>query len=143
MSSNIHAQSAQLLNQPPNLRPARPYFFGNLRAADDNRSVTHEQAHDAAQANVRRLVHRGQAASFRGGGDGGNYNQSLVARLVWGRPPRPSKPSEARRRPAVQPNLDSPYWLAKSNPAKMRSSDGIPARERPATNDQRLGSKPA
>jgi hypothetical protein len=57
MSSNIHTQPAQLLNQPPNFRPARPDLFRNLRAADDNGGVVHKQAHDAAQANVRRLVH--------------------------------------------------------------------------------------
>src|SRR5271157_546322 len=78
MSSDIHAQPAQLLNQPPNLRPARPDLFRNLRAADDNGSVAHEQADDAAQANICRLVYGQQAASFRGSGDGGNYSESLV-----------------------------------------------------------------
>src|SRR5882762_3532484 len=140
MSSNIHAQPAQLLNQPPNFRPARPDLFRNLRAADDNGSVAHEQAYDAAQANVCRLVHGRQAASFRGGGDGRNYNQSLVARLVWGRPPRPSKPSEARQRPAVQATLDSRYYWQNRIRARGRNSDGVPARQRqrPMT-----GSKPA
>jgi hypothetical protein len=78
MSSYIYAQPAQLLNQPPNFRPARPDFFRNLGAADNNGGVAHEQAHDAAEANIRRLVHGRQAASFREGRDGGNYNQSLV-----------------------------------------------------------------
>src|ERR1700686_3726537 len=78
MSSHVHAQSAQLLNEPPNFRPARPDFFRDLRTADDNGGVAHEQAHDTAEANICRLVHRRQAASFRGSGDGGNYKQSLV-----------------------------------------------------------------
>src|SRR5450631_1103313 len=78
MPSDIHAQRAQLLNQSPNFRPARSDLFRNLRAADNNGSVAHEQADDAAQANVCRLVHGRQAASFCGSGDGGNYKQSLV-----------------------------------------------------------------
>jgi hypothetical protein len=57
MSSDIHAQPAQLLNQPPNFRPARPDLFGNFRAADDHGRVAHEQAHDAAEANIGRFVH--------------------------------------------------------------------------------------
>jgi hypothetical protein len=45
------------LNQPPNFRPAGADLFGNLRAADNNGSVAHEQADDAAQTNINRLVH--------------------------------------------------------------------------------------
>jgi hypothetical protein len=67
-----------LLNQPPNFRPARPDLFRNLGAADHNGSVAHKQPYDAAQANVCRPVYGRQAASFRGSGDGGNYNQSLM-----------------------------------------------------------------
>src|SRR5271157_4142545 len=85
MSSDIHAQPAELLNQPPNFRPARPDLVGNFRAADDNGSVAHEQADDAAQANICRLVYGRQAASFRGGGDGGNYSESLVVEAVVSR----------------------------------------------------------
>jgi hypothetical protein len=100
-----------LLNEPPNFRPARPDFFRDLRTADDNGGVAHEQAHDTAEANICRLVHRRQAASFRGSGDGGNYKQSL----------------DAGRESSV---------VGKSNPGKMKSSNGVPTRERPATNDR-------
>ena len=64
MPRDIDAQGAQLLNQPPNFRAARPDLFGNFGAADGHGSVAHQQAHDAPQANVRRLMHRRQAASF-------------------------------------------------------------------------------
>src|SRR5271169_1043199 len=74
MSGNVDAQAAQLLNQAPNFRAAGADLFGNLRAADDNDSVVHEQAHDAAEADVRRFMHRRQAASFDGSGDGGIIN---------------------------------------------------------------------
>jgi hypothetical protein len=42
VSSDIHAYPAQLLDEPPNFRSARPDLFRNLRAADDNRSVPHQ-----------------------------------------------------------------------------------------------------
>ena len=39
MAGDIHAQPAQLLNQPPYLGPAGANFFGDLGAAGDDRSV--------------------------------------------------------------------------------------------------------
>src|SRR5208282_4856275 len=78
MSGDVHAQAAQLLNQPPDFGPAGADLFGNFRAADDDDGMAHEQAHDAAEAHVRCFMHGRQAASFRGSGDGGNYKQSLV-----------------------------------------------------------------
>src|SRR5271155_1156990 len=71
MPSDIHAQPAQLLNQPPNFRPAGPDLFGNFRAADDHGSVAHQQTDNAAEANVGRFVYGGETAGFGGGCDGG------------------------------------------------------------------------
>src|ERR1035438_5300806 len=80
MSRNIYAQPTQLLNQPPNFGPRSAQLFGNFRPTDHNRSVTHEQAHDAAEANVGRFVNGRQAAGFGGGCDAGIINSrwSLV-----------------------------------------------------------------
>jgi hypothetical protein len=56
VSGNIHAQAAQLLNQAPDFRAVGGDFLGNLGPADDDGCVLGQQADDAAQAAVRRLL---------------------------------------------------------------------------------------
>ena len=52
MSGHIHTQAAQLLNQPPDFGAVRGNFLRDLGAAHDDGGVLHQQAHDAAEANV-------------------------------------------------------------------------------------------
>jgi len=54
MSSDIHAQPTQLLNQPPDLGAVRGNFLRDFGSAHYDRRVVHQQAHDAAETNVRR-----------------------------------------------------------------------------------------
>ena len=70
MASDIHAQSAQLLNQTPYFGSTGSNLFGNLGAAGDNSGMAHQQPNDAAQPNIGRFVYGRCAASFGGGGDG-------------------------------------------------------------------------
>ncbi len=62
MAGDIHAQAAQLLNQAPDFGAVGRNFLGDLRAADHDGGVLHQQAHDAAQAQVGglRLVRGGR-----------------------------------------------------------------------------------
>src|SRR5271163_3852828 len=80
MPRDIHTQPAQLLNEPPDFRPARPHLLGNLGAADDDGRVAHKQANNMPQANIGRLVHQRQAASFCGCRDGGIITSRWPAR---------------------------------------------------------------
>ena len=52
MAGYIDAEAAQLLNQPPDLGTIGGNFLSDLGAADDDRGVLHQQAHDAAEAEV-------------------------------------------------------------------------------------------
>lgn len=65
MPSHIDSQTAQLLNETPNLGAARGNFLRDLGAADHDHGVLHEQAHDAAKALVRGLLAVGRRRAFR------------------------------------------------------------------------------
>ena len=67
MAGHIDAETAQLLDQPPDFGPAGRNFLSDLGAAHDDGCVLHEQADDAAQANVSRLkLVRGGSFRSRG-----------------------------------------------------------------------------
>jgi hypothetical protein len=76
MPRHIDAQAAQLLYEPPDLGAAGRNFLRDFGAADHNRCVFHQQAHDAAEPDVRGLMgerHRLSCGFWRancgGGGD--------------------------------------------------------------------------
>jgi len=52
MSGDVYAQSAQLLDQPPNFRAAGRNFVGDLGATHNDRRVFHQQANNAAEAKI-------------------------------------------------------------------------------------------
>jgi hypothetical protein len=55
MPRDIHAQTAQLLNQSPHFGAVGGNLLGNLGAADDNRSALHQQTHNAAETEIGSL----------------------------------------------------------------------------------------
>ncbi len=52
MPRDLDAKLAQLLNQSPYLGAAGADLFGDLGAADHDRGMVHQQAHDASQAGI-------------------------------------------------------------------------------------------
>ena len=48
VASDIDAEATQLLNQAPDLGATRRDLIRDLRSADDDSGVLHEQAHDLA-----------------------------------------------------------------------------------------------
>ena len=73
---HIHAEAAQLLNQPPHLGAVRRNLLRDLRSTHYHRRVFCQQAQDAAQANIRGLVLR-SGRSLRQG-----YGRAGVPRLT-------------------------------------------------------------
>ena len=51
----IDSQTSQLLNETPDFRPAGRNLLRDLGAADDDRRVSHQQAHDQAETGIRLL----------------------------------------------------------------------------------------
>ena len=66
MPGNVNAHPAQLLNQSPNFRAARRNLFGNLRAADHNRGVLHQQTYDVPEPEIRRLLLKRRIGPYGG-----------------------------------------------------------------------------
>jgi hypothetical protein len=64
VAGDIHAQAAQLLNQPSDFGAIRGNFLRDLGAAYNHRCVFHQQAYDAAETNVGGLG--AGFGSFRG-----------------------------------------------------------------------------
>jgi len=52
MAGHIDSQAAQLLNQTPDFRAVRRDFLRDFWCADHDCGVLHQQAHDAAEANI-------------------------------------------------------------------------------------------
>src|SRR5271169_195157 len=52
MPGNVNSQTAQLLNQTPDLRAAGPNLRCDLRPADNNRCVGDKQTHDTTQSGI-------------------------------------------------------------------------------------------
>ncbi len=55
MSGDLDAQFAQLLHQPPHLRPAGSDLFCNLGPADNDGGVLGQQPHNPPQSRIRPL----------------------------------------------------------------------------------------
>ena len=72
MARDINAQAAKLLNQTPDFGTSGADFVGDLRAADDHRSVVGQQADNAAETSVG-FLRRGRnfGAGFAQSFDGG------------------------------------------------------------------------
>src|ERR1017187_8746150 len=69
MTRELQAHLAQMLHRAPHLGAGGAQLFGNAGAADDDRRVVAQQAHNAAQARVGRTVGRDVGAGWRGSGD--------------------------------------------------------------------------
>lgn len=52
MSGDVDTHPAQLLNQPPDLRPARGNLFRDLRTADHNGCVLHQEPNDLSEPQI-------------------------------------------------------------------------------------------
>ena len=82
VSCNLDAQRAQLLDETPDLGTAGTDFVSDLRSADHDGGVVHQQANDATEAHVSFLA-RGSApwhagTSWRRFGDAGIINSLVV-----------------------------------------------------------------
>jgi len=56
MTRHVNPKPAQLLNQPPNFRPAGRDFLSDLSSANHQGSVLHQQANNNSQPQVSRQV---------------------------------------------------------------------------------------
>src|SRR5208337_1777148 len=121
MSRDIHAQPAQLLNQPPNFRAASSHFLRNLSAADHNGSVAHEQPDNAPQANIGSFMYRRQAASFCGSCDAGIINSCVAVVSRWQSNPRTRRSPNDQRR-TTNGRFSTPEPLSYSYPLPSRNA---------------------
>src|ERR1700680_31327 len=55
VARHVNPQTAQLLNQTPHFGAVGGDFLGDFSSADDDGSVLHQQAHDAAESEIGRL----------------------------------------------------------------------------------------
>ena len=56
MAGNLHPRRPQLLHQPPYLGAAGVNFLSDLRPADHDHGVLHQQADNVSQAEIGRLM---------------------------------------------------------------------------------------
>src|SRR5271156_4199546 len=66
MAGDIHTEAAQLLNETPDFGTIGRNLLRDFCSADDDGGMLHQEAHDAAEANVGGLLRVFAGAGLRG-----------------------------------------------------------------------------